>query len=118
MFECNGLFLETLSFGDDTISFTFADTYNKQNYECSQMHAHGCDNLSPVSAEFRFIWVSSGGNNLAEISVERNIDYENPQRFVFRKLPEYKGAKSIIVSLSIEGKLICYVEHPLGELSF
>lgn len=118
MFECNGLFLKDVSFGMDSISFIFADTYLKSKYEKSQMLKHNWDNLSPVSAEFRFKWTSGNGSNIAEMSFERKIDYLNPGRIVFNKLPEYKGAKNIMVALIIEEKLICCIERPIGDLNF
>lgn len=118
MFECNGLYLKDVSFGIGSISFTFTDTYLKSKYEQSQMEKHDCDSLSLVSAEFLFKWSSGNGHSIAELSFEKKIDYQTPGRIVFSQLPEYKGAKNITVTLIIEEKLICYIEHPIVDLEF
>jgi hypothetical protein len=89
MFEYNGLYLKDVSFGIGSICFTFADTYSKSRYEKLQMLKHGYDNLSPVSAEFRFKWTSGNGSNIAEMSIEKNVDYQNPGRIVFNKFKHY-----------------------------
>ncbi|WP_283610305.1 DarT ssDNA thymidine ADP-ribosyltransferase family protein [Faecalispora anaeroviscerum] len=116
MFENNGLFLKNVSFGMNSISFAFADTYLKSKYEQSQMFKLDCESLVPVSAEFQFKWVAGNGNSIAEISFEREIDYQNPEQIVFNKLPKYKGSKSMMVTLTLEGKLVCCIERAIDSL--
>lgn len=116
MFEYNGLFLKNVSFGINSISFAFADTYPKSKYEQSQISKLECEDLNPVLAEFQFKWIAPNGNSIADISFEREIDYQSPERVVFQKLPEYKGAKSIVVTLTLEGKIICCIERAIDGL--
>lgn len=116
MFENNGLYLKDVSFGAHSISFSFADTYDKKHYERTQMLKHNCKELSPVSAVFRFKWMTNNRGSIAEISYEKRIDYQNPMPIAFVKFPEYKGAKYLDIKLLIEDKLICCIEYPLGDI--
>lgn len=116
MFEKNGLFLDDVTFGINCVSFYFSDTYNKRKYEQTQMPKYNIEKLPPVSAEFKFAWLTGSGGSISEIQFERFIDYQNPVPVAFDKLPEIKDARRLVVSLLIEGKLICYLERPTSEI--
>ena len=118
MFENNGLFLKDISFGKSVISFSFADSHNKKSYEISQMHRYGLTVLDPVSMEFIFRWIDSAGSIIAEHKLEHYTDYQNPMNVFIKEIPEYKKAKSIEVSLFVEGKIMACVEHLINDSVF
>lgn len=118
MFESNGLFLKDVSFGDDSISFIFADTYNKRQYENHQMQKFNIKELLPVSITFRFQWTTLSGAWVNEKSIEKTINYQNPSSIIFCRLPRYKNAKVLKISLYIEKKLVCYVVRSIENLEF
>ncbi len=118
MFEKNGLFLKEASFGKCTISFSFADSYDKSYFERRQMGNMNSNKLKPVNAEFIFKWIAPNGSIIAEHKVDQTLDYLNPPGIVFSKLPEYKGAKLIEVSLFIENKVMACLERSINDLDF
>lgn len=115
MFLYNGLHLQDVSFGPNSIIYAFADTYAKSYYERTQMRRQGIDSLSPISGEFNFKWSDRKDTIIYEKSLVKKIDYLTPGKIIFNQIPEYKDAKQITITFSIEGKLISFIERPLGD---
>lgn len=108
-FERNGFFVDTILFHDDTVSFVFAETLKKKEY--ASKYAQG--KLERMEATFLFEW-----KNTKETikSTERTvtIDYCSPKPITFEHLPHIQGARTLRITLRIEGQLICVSEHQLA----
>lgn len=123
VFEKNGLFVNEISYGRDSISFVFGDTASKRKYERKQIEHisqdTGCPvDLDPVVLLFRFEWVSDdrGKRVIGELTYRRNCNYLSPSPIVFKRLPQYAGAKFLRITLCIENHIVSMIEYPIEEM--
>ena len=107
-FERNGFFVETILFHDDTISFVFAETPQKMRY--ADRYAHGT--LERMEATFLFEWKNTK-ETLKSSERTVSIDYCKQKSISFERLPHIQGARTLRVTLKIDGQLICVFEHSL-----
>lgn len=113
VFVNNGLFITSYSYHESSLSFTFSDTFSKKTYTQNAMTKYGIDSLSKLNARAEFEWYS-GKKQLFQKGCTFTLTYDG-QSIKFNGIPEIKDAKVLKVSLFVEDKLMCLIEHPLWD---
>lgn len=113
VFQRNGLFVESVIFHDDTLSYVFGDTPEKNNY-ANRYGDHGTE-LTPLKANFLFEWKKAAKTVLLSTVREVAIPYLRTKPVVFQKFPNISGAKALRVTLTIDEKIINVFEQPLVD---
>ena len=97
-----------------TLSLSFSNTYDKQQYDKRQMNNNSLDKLSVFKVRVQFDWVN-GKKTVTAITSNFEMDYLNIGSLTFNKLPEYKDARSLKIKLLFGDNIMCYLEHSLAE---
>lgn len=113
-FENNGMFVTKCQYHDGLVNISFSDTYNKRYYTRTQKSKNGVSNLRPVRVRIEMDWLNSR-SKLGHADREVLYDYEQARDLILKALPEYPSAKTLQIRVFIEHKLMCYVEHTLGD---
>lgn len=108
MFYRNGLFIDTVVYHRNTITFEFACTPEKKDFEFRK----AAKNLSPIQATYEFHWLNKQDITIYSTVVEHCLDYLTP-RPVMIKLPQIAGAYALAVKMMFDGKLICVFKQPI-----
>lgn len=114
MFEKNGLFIQDIRLDGNKISFSFADTYEKQRYTNTMLQKNEINTLDPVKMLFTFEW-RNARQTLKKASIESPLDYQKTGGIVFT-LPEVDRATCICVEVSSFGDRIGYKEFVLTDI--
>lgn len=114
MFEKNGLFIQDIRLSGKTISFSFADTYEKQRYTNLMLQKNGIKTLEPIKTLFSFEWHNTR-QILKKVSIESTLDYQKTGGFVFT-LPMVDKATFMSVEVLAFGDLIGYKEFALTDI--
>lgn len=114
MFEKNGLFIQDIHLDGNKISFSFADTYEKQRYTNAMLKKNGIETLEPVKMLFTFEW-RNARQTLKQASIESTLDYQKTGGVVFT-LPIVDRATFICVEVSSFGDRIGYKEFVLTDI--
>lgn len=114
MFEKNGLFIQDIHLDGNKISFSFADTYEKQRYTNTMLQKNEIKALEPVKMLFTFEW-RNARQTLKKASIESTLDYQKTGGIVFT-LPEVDRATCICVEVSSFGDRIGYKEFVLTDI--
>lgn len=114
MFEKNGLFIQDIRLDGNKISFSFADTYEKQRYTNAMLKRNGIETLEPVKMLFTFEW-RNARQTLKQASIESTLDYQKTGGVVFT-LPIVDRATFICVEVSSFGDRIGYKEFVLTDI--
>lgn len=114
MFEKNGLFIQDIHLDGNKISFSFADTYEKQRYTNAMLQKNEIKTLEPVKMLFTFEWRNTR-QTLQKASIESTLDYQKTGGIVFT-LPEVDRATCICVEVSSFGDRIGYKEFVLTDI--
>ncbi len=114
MFEKNGLFVSDYIYHNGTLSISFSNTYDKQQYDKRQMKNNCLEKLSTLRARAQFDWVN-GKKTVTTITSNFELDYLNTRSITFSKLPEYKDARSLKIKLLFGDNIMCYLEQSLAE---
>lgn len=114
MFEKNGLFIQDIHLDGNKISFSFADTYEKQRYTNAMLQKNEINALEPVKMLFTFEW-RNARQTLKKASIESTLDYQKTGGVVFT-LPEVDRATCICVEVSSFGDRIGYKEFVLTDI--
>lgn len=109
-FERNGFFVETILFHKDTISFVFAETPQKMRYATR----YGNGELTRMEATFLFEWKNAKGT-LKSLERIVAIDYISQKAITFERLQQIQSARTLKVTMKIDGQIICVFEHSLIE---
>lgn len=112
MFQNNGLFVSDVFCDGETMKISFSDTYEKKSYTSKQMQKNNCSELEPVGIEAHFQWLYND-NIIEQRHFSWSVDYDKPKNPVFRGIPKYKDATSMLVSVYIEGSIACCFELPI-----
>lgn len=114
MFEKNGLFVQDIRLGNGKISFSFANTHEKQRYTDRIMQKNNIRILDPVKTVFMFEW-SNGKHILKKASVESSLNYQKTSSVVFA-LPIVENASALSVEVACTGDIIGYKEFVLTDI--
>lgn len=106
-FECNGLYASTCMYLDNTISISFADTYNGKRYIERMMEKFSITDLSPIKVRISLKWFNAR-NSLKQEFIETTIDAYETTQIKIKNLPTVAGAKNIGIEIYLDGKLVCY----------
>lgn len=114
MFEKNGLFIQDVHLNGNKISFSFANTYEKQRYTNTMLQKNNIDTLDPIKALFTFEW-RNARQTLKKASIESILDYQKTGGVVFT-LPNVDRATFLCVDVSVFGDCIGYKEFVLTDI--
>lgn len=108
-FERNGFFVESVLLYEDIIRFEFAETPQKQKYAAR----YAPEVLDDMEAVFLFEW-KNAKETLKSLERTVSIDYRNQKSISFKQLPHVQRARTLRVTLKIDGQLLCVFEHTLA----
>ncbi|MEM5770105.1 MAG: hypothetical protein AAGU32_17725, partial [Bacillota bacterium] len=109
-----GLFLETVVFNDNVLSFVFADSPQKRKY-VDWCESHGIlFERTDIRASFLFEWRNKK-ECLYSTMQEIMISYLDTRPVVFNNIPPISLARTLRVILTIEEKVICVFEQSLAS---
>jgi len=114
MFEKNGLFVSDYVYHNNTLSISFSNTFDKQQFDKKRMKSICLDKLPALKAQAQFEWVN-GKKIVNTLTSNFEIDYLNIRPITFSKLPEYKDSKSLKIKLLFDGNIMFYKEQSLAE---
>lgn len=113
MFERNGLFVDDIRFRESAVNIIFSDTYNKRNYEHKVMTSNWITELKKIPISFTFEWRNRNAVILTK-NIEIDVNYQAPKPIAI-KIPVVEKAKSVVIIMTIENRIIARVEHILSE---
>lgn len=111
-FQNNGLFVSDVFCDGKTMKISFSDTYEKKSYTSKQMQKNNCSELEPIEIDVSFRWLLND-RIIGQKSYSCPVDYDKPPELVFREIPRYERATSMMVSIYIEGSIAYCVELPI-----
>lgn len=106
-FECNGLYISSCMYLNNTISISFADTYSGKRYIERMMEKLSVTHLAPIKVRISLKWFNSR-NTLKQEYIETEIDAYETNQIKIKNLPAIAGAKNIGIEIYLDGKLVCY----------
>lgn len=113
MFEKNGLFIDEINYNNNILNISFADTHKKKVYENTQMLKNGLEILDKINSFIILEWKNANSILLTK-NLSVDIDYINPKPIIL-KLPVVDRAKSIILTITMEDKIIAKIKKSLSE---
>ncbi|MGN1399670.1 MAG: hypothetical protein ACI4WG_06715, partial [Erysipelotrichaceae bacterium] len=113
LFEKNGLFVDGIRFNDNAINIIFADPYNKIRYFNRVKDRNGVSKLEDITISVTFEWRDNNSAIFAK-ELEVETDYLMPKPIAI-KIPKVEKAKSLVVTMKIENRIMARVKHMLSE---
>ena len=115
MFEENGLFVQDVSYGDNSICFYFSDTYSKHQYIKRNIAHREKQNLN-IDLTFKLMWKDSAQKDIMTVTVDETIDYEFPRPIILNNLPAYENASTLSIEIYIGMSCICNIARDLKDV--
>lgn len=113
LFEKNGLFVDDIRFKDNAINIIFADAYKKIGYYNRVKDKNGVSKLEDITISFTLEWRDNNSVIFAK-ELELEADYLMPKPITI-KIPKVDKAKSLVVIMKIENRIMARVKHMLSE---
>lgn len=113
MFYKNGFAIEDCVFIGKDVVISLMGTRDKTEYTAKEK-TRGT-HLRRLDAQIQVCWLLKDLTRSTTLTYETKMDYESPTYYTIRDIVQPKEARSILVKIWVEDKLMCYMAKHLSQ---